>query len=272
MIKESLVSLSEMAKVIPTLDRAEIRPIVVGSNSTVEWVGIWNTSKNVLETIVPKKYGVIIQHNVAVGSFLEVLRERDIEVKGYVRNFGGKVVLVANFMDYVIKDGSSKGVNLGVKITNTYSSKIGPSFTGIAAGWRGECENEFSFSKSLSSCFQKHERLADLERGMRIFVDRVIDRVPRISRFIEDARSDVFADVSEEECIVELCIKSKKRVEAIMSLIDKRDLTRYGLYNSFTNYATHVARDDSEYNRYQRVAEKILMNPIIKLMKVFKDE
>jgi len=243
--------------------------VAVGSSNTSEYVGIWNTSKNILEGIVQRKDSSLIQHRVAVGSFLMALDERGIKAKGYLHNQGGKVVLVANFSDFIIGDGTKSGVTLGIKIENSYCDCKGPRFSGIAAGWRGNCENEFSLGKSVSACFQKHGRLADLEKSMRSFVDRVIGKVPAITSVIDSARKESFASYEEVHEVGLAAVKNKKKVESILNLIEnKRDLTRYSVYNSFTNYATHVAKDDKEEGRLQRIAEKILITPVAKLKKV----
>ena len=247
------------------MDIAELRPVKVGSSDTDEYVGIWNTSKNILETVVQRKDSTLIQHKDAFASFVRVAQQENLNVSGVIHNNGGQVIVMAKFGGIKIDDGSEGGITMGVRLENTYSNNHGPRFNSQAAAEREMCMNGMIFGKTLAAVFKRHEKQSNLDKSITEFIGNIMSNTKKIKEFIDNAKKDVLETDDAHEIILG-GIRSKKKAKKIIELIEEqRDITRYSLYNSITQYATHEANNDEESMKLQRVAERILTVPKDKL-------
>ena len=256
---ENLDQLSQMTQ---NLDVAELRQVRVGLSDTDEYVGIWNKSKDILETVVQRKDSTLIQHKDAFEIFIKAVRNKNLKISGTLHNHGGQVIVMAKFDELRIDDGSSGGVTAGARIENTYSNSRGPKFSGQAAGERNICMNGMIFGETLAAVFKKHEKQSDLDKAMMEFIGDITSNSKKIKEIIDEARNDKFENTEDAHEVILGEIGSKKKAKKIIELIEEqRDVTRYSVYNSMTQYATHHAQNEKERMRLQRLAEKVLTVP-----------
>lgn len=245
---------------IGTLDRAELRPVTVSSETMQPYVAIWNTSQNQIETIVDRRNSNLIQHAEAIAPFIEAIHEKHTDVSGTLKNHGGEVIIEALFKDLYVGEGNDK-IHMGARLVNNYNTKGGPFFKGELFGFRSFCSNGMILGKVLvSSVFGKHTKISDLQKKMMEFVGSIFDNAIRLQEIIKEADEDKL-DEDEAEGILLKIFRRKKFVKKIQELFEKRDLTRYTVYNALTNYATFQSKNESQRVRLHQIAQRILINP-----------
>lgn len=250
---------------VPTLDRVELKPVNIDGSASEEdissYVAIWNKSRNQIENIVPRNNSAVIQHKDAFGAFARVVREKGLNVKGTIKNFGGHVIVEALFGGLKVDDGSKNGVEIGVRLENNYERR-GPSFNGTGFGLRGVCSNGMVLRGEVSRITKKHTKIAEIEKGLLEFVQSVIDSQENIAETIENAKKDKFDSFADARKVLIGEIASRNVREKVAEYFESRDsITRYTIYNALTQYATHDASNEASRMRLQRVAQRILIKP-----------
>lgn len=233
--------------------------MTVGSSKSNAYVGIWNTTKNLEETVVKRERSSLIQHKDALTAFVNASREKNLETKGILKNHGGRVIVLATFSGLSIKDDTGKNIDLGVRLENNYGNS-GPTFKGEGFGIMSMCENGMIFGNLLATVFKKHEKLADLTKLMIEFVDNITDKATKISEVISLANKDVFENRVQMEETVLGEVGSKKKARSIIELIEERNqFTRYSVVNALTNYAEHQSQNEKERVTLNRLAMRVLV-------------
>lgn len=237
------------------------------SENCQSFVAIYNTTRDCLETIVQRKNSTLIQHEQAFNSFVRVCGEKGLKVSGEVKNHGGQVIVEALFNNLSVADGSEGGLKLGVRLENNYDHKGYPNFGGSGFAERLVCSNGMVMKEIVAAIFNKHNKVADLDKVMLEFVDNVLNKsVEALKELVHMAKADGFDDEDELNSVLAGELNFSKRIaKKVKHLIDKEDPTRYGLYNALTNYATHEAPSERMRMRMQRIAERVLVKPKIEL-------
>ena len=250
---------AELDQMTATLDLAELQPVKVGTSDTDEYVGIYNKSRSLLESIVPRKESMLIQHKDAIQAFTKACVHEGVDVKGSLKNFGGEVIVEAEFRgEQQVKDGTDAGVTIGARLVNNYSStKLRASGYGV----RSVCSNGMIFGGIVSGVFRKHEKQELIEKEMIEMVSNIKASTAKLQKLINVAREEKLPTIDEMEEIIMGQIKNKKKAKAIAGLFEKGDLTKYGIYNALTNYATHQVDTEKERGRLQRIAQRVLITP-----------
>jgi hypothetical protein len=263
---QTFQNLSEFEAIIPTLDTVELKPVSVDGSPVDEdissYVAVWNKTRNQIENVVPRSHSALIQHKEVFNAFARVVKEKDLEINGVVKNFGGHVVVEALFDGLNINDGSKGGVNMGVRLENNYERR-GPSFKGTEFGHRVRCQNGMVlWGGEISRITKRHTKVAEIEKGLLEFVQSVISNQGRVNSIIENARNDVFSDFAEARKVLIGEIASKKIRDKVAELFETKDnITRYTLYNALTQYATREVASEAARMRVHRIAQRILTKP-----------
>ena len=248
---------------IQSLDRAELRQVNVGSYEPDNYIAIWNVSRDKLEGIVDRKNSTLIQHKDAFDSFIRVAREKRVEVSGILKNFGGNVIIEATFKNVNLEDPTGSNINLGVRLENNYDKRGMPCFEGQGFGIRAVCSNGMIIRDVVSKLFKKHEKVADLDKGLLEFIDIIMTSgVKLLKDTIENANKDVFTNAKDVIEVMRGEIFSNRISSEIEETLETKDgISRYTIYNSITMYATHRAKDERERVSLHRIAERILIKP-----------
>lgn len=256
-------SIKELKILINGLDDAETRSVAVASESdykgTEEYIGIWNSTKGLLEGIVHRKNSTVISHKDAFQTFINAVEEKKIEISGMVSDYGGCCVIESEFKNMSIDDGSAKGIIFGVKLENDYCRGSKPVFKGDGFGVRGVCNNGMVLGGLVTNIFKGHNKVAELNKDMLQFVDRILKSKEKLKEMIDSAKKDIVDDADE---VVLGEIKNRKKAKKIIELFETTDnITRYTIYNALTEYATHSSKDKWEEDHLQKVAQRVLICP-----------
>lgn len=255
---------------IGTLDQAELRPVQILSETVQPYVAIWNTSQDQLETIVERRNSNLIQHADAFLMFQEAMNEKKADISGTLKNHGGEVIVEALFKDLFVGEGDDT-IQVGCRLVNNYNTKGGPFFRGEFFGYRSYCSNGMILGKVTVCNFSvKHTKISDLQKKMMEFIGGIYDNAETLQEIINDADKEKL-EVEEAEEILLSIFRRKKFVKKLQELFEKRDLTRYIVYNAITNYATHQAKNESQRVKLQQIAQKVLTKPKEKLIRDWED-
>lgn len=266
-MNEQFGNIGELADMIGKLDQAEIRPVEVSpTGTTPEYLAIWNTSQNVLETITERKNSNLIQHHEAFTPFVEAMKAKNTEITGTLKNHGGEVIIEALFKDLYTGEGEDK-IQLGARMVNNYSTRSGPFFKGEFFGFREFCDNGMILGKVLvGSVLTKHAKVSDLQKKMLEFVGNIFENAIKLQEIIDEADKEILDD-DEADSILMRQFRRKKFVKKLKELFEERDLTRYTVYNAITKYATFQAKNEAQRERLQQIAQRILITPKSRLIK-----
>jgi hypothetical protein len=235
------------------------------------YVAVWNTSQNILETIVERRNSSLIQHKEAFSPFIEALHEKGAEVSGTMKNHGGEVIIEALFKDLFIDDSGDK-IQVGARLSNNYNSKSGPYFRGEFFGFRSMCSNGMILGKVMVCNFSaKHNKIADLQKRMMEFVGSIYTNATKLQEIITDAKKEKLDDDEAEDILLRI-FRRKKFVKKLQDLFEKGQLTRYTVYNALTNYATFKSRDERQRVKMHQVAQRVLVTPKSKLTREWDDD
>lgn len=269
-------NLEQLEEIAQNLDKAELRPIQIAPSqvspketalyNATAYVAIWNLTKDQLETIVERKNSCVLQHKDAMGVFVRVAKKLGLNVSGNLKNHGGEVLVEALFDNMKAEDGSKEGITLGVRLENNYDKRGYPNFIVEPFGTRGVCVNGMMLGKFIGSVFQKHRKLADLDKALHEYIGKILATVKeRLERQIVKAKEDVFKEEEDVNEVIMGELSSKKIAQRVKQLLEDKDVTRYTVYNAITQYATHDARDEKQRVRLQNIAQRVLVRPIDKL-------
>lgn len=217
-----------------------------------------------MEAVVERKNSTVIQHADAFNPFIEILNKKGLDASGVVKNYGGHVIVESIFKNVKLDE---HGVSIGVRLSNNYANRSGrPIFRADGFGIRDVCDNGMILSGVVSTGVRQHNRIAQIERLVTEFVEQALGSLDKIKLVIETADAEQFTDVDEAKEIIYGEIDARDKTKSIVGLLEDKDLvTRYGVYNAITNYATHFANDERERSNLHRTAQKILIQPIEKL-------
>lgn len=268
---KKFANITEFKTCVMNLDRAiekDVWTTEKGSTAladrTPKHKGIWNIDKKHLSCIATDKYK-IIQHREAFEQLTDVLSELGIKFKGVLRDDGDRVSSEIVFDGKLIKD-DSKGVQLGVRIVNSYDKSH--SLFGELWAYRLVCSNGMVLGKAVGDIrFSRwHMGTIDVRKEMRNFLKLAIQSDNRLNDLISEAMVDsVEWDLAKK--ILEKLVGVKKYRDLIQSELEVSGVkTRWDLYNAITNVATHGTDLTSGVREWlQFRAQKVLTTDIMEL-------
>lgn len=262
-------NLDGLGTIAQNLDRAEVRPITVGNDpvnpngrSTDEYRAIWNTSRDMLESVVKANKSMLIQHQDAIGSLVRALRGKVDDISGNVENNGGEVVVRVDFNNTKIETPKDV-ITMGIRLRNNYARG---SMSGQGHAIRDVCDNGMFLSSVTNTIGSKHNTVESLDKNMSQFVQKVLANTKKVEKVLVKARQDKFENLDHMQEVAIAGVKNRNKAKKIMELLeDRQDLSRYTLYNALTNYATHLSNNDYEKNKVQAVAQMVLIRSVDKL-------
>lgn len=255
---------AELLTITNGLDSAELRNVEVGQSRTPEYVGIWNTTRDMLETIVKRKNSMLVQHKDAFAALSRSLQGKNLNPRGVVKDFGGKVITEMTFDNVTIKSLDDE-VKIGLRVVNNYSRG---AMDGQGFGVRDVCDNGMFLKGATNTLFLKHSTIEKVEKAIIEFIDNVLKNKEKVEKIISIAKSEIFTSINDAREVALAGLKSKRKARKIIDLLEDKDkISRYTLYNSLTYYATHLSNNESERQKIQTVAQKVLIKNMAKLKK-----
>jgi hypothetical protein len=271
------MELAELGRVAMGFDRAEMRDVHVVKDRedylSTRHMGVWNIDKNELACLAPKSY-MVIQHRYAVECLIEALASLNIRAQAQLKQSKHGVQIDFDFPDSKFElTEVGESFTTGVRVVSDYSQVaglvIGARVTRLA------CSNGMVVNDIV-----KPKRIKYTEE-LKIMVEGLIDQIVR----------DIIADDDKLANIVSLCMrdsvewpavrlltralfKEKSHIKEILTRIKPNQdgrVTRWGLYNAVTNYASSSGRRLSpQIDAWlQNKAQRILATPIAHLTEEF---
>lgn len=254
-------SLGEIKPLLNGLDKVELRDIDIDELNEEEYEdykAIHNTSTNRLVKI-SRPRARIFQHQEVMEKCVDTMVALNLKGQAHLRNDRNKVV-----MDVILDQRTigTEQIRYGFRIVSDYNKAGGVSIELFA--FREICANGMIMGKIAKSIFRA-ETLAALESDMKEAINYVVARNDKFDKYISDAMKDSLEwDYATK--LIAIALHSKQHARSVKRLLEENikegKVSRWDIYNSFTNYATHGELiTDHLADRLQRNAQKILITP-----------
>ena len=264
-------NLTELGKIVKGMDRAVQFPVFYKNSlkkneltQAKNHSAVYNVDRQRIAQIMSDEY-TVLQHQDAFGSVVDALKTLNAKVHGKVVSYNGDLIyLYGTFNDVIVKD-DAKGMEIGFRITNSYN--MWTSFSGSAYTFRLICSNGAILKKMIPEAkFSKkhYGQVLNYKEDITQFITKLIESVPALEAKISLAMADTVEWKLVEKLLPKLVLIKKhkdeieKRLKEVKS--KKKQISRWDIYNCFTNYATHGEKISAYIeNLLSRKAEQILM-------------
>jgi len=270
------LSLAELKNTALSFDRAEMRDVHIVADAedyvSNHHMGVWNVDKGELATIASKNYSVI-QHKYAVEAIVEALSSLGIQSTAQLKTSRHGVHIDFDFPDAEIElHEVGESFTSGMRIVNDYSRSgglyIAPRVTRLA------CGNGMMVTEVVKARYVKYSE--ELQITLEGMIDQLIKDIIDADKKLSDMVSVCMLDSVEwltMKLLLKQLFKSKTHVQNIWKRLDKekKELTRWDLYNAVTNYATHGERLTPHMEGYmQNKASEIMKTSFTELADIQK--
>ena len=250
-------------QILDELAVAEERQVYISTPSgkleeNKAYKAIWNLNTKTLGCIASNGYN-IIQHREVVSSLLTALNNLNINYTFDVRSDGHRMFFDVKFPDtrMLIKKGEE--FIGGLRLVNSFDKT-----TGLLIMPRMErlvCSNGMILNHFITGFSIRHNQ--KLVEDFQIIVEKSINNMINSSSVLKAMINKCLEDSVEwkfAERILFNLLHRKKHVEAIIEILKKEEsVTRWDIYNSITQYATHGAQlKPSVENWLQNKAQSLL--------------
>jgi hypothetical protein len=225
--------------------------------------GVLNLTRGTLAAVVGSDYSVL-QHGDALGVSMNVIQSLGVKSLYKVENDGNVARMEVLFPDIKVRDDSKQGVQLGVRISNSYDKST--SFRGELYGYRSICSNGMYLRKMLGeiqiSARHVGENFVGLEQTVLEFVKKVLDAPQVVESAITDAihAKLEFADNDQLYDTIFTITQNMKQAEKIIEQIPLKT-NRWTAFNAFTRYMSHEDVTHKTRDELAIKSEKVLLDP-----------
>ena len=217
-------------------DAAEKTVTVQDFGESKQHKAILNEQTNRISCIANKNY-TLVQHRGMVQQVSDALSSFNLNAYGEIVDMGDKVYVHAFFKDKIVPDGTSRGIHLGCRFSNSYDLSCGINFS--LYGMRIECANQMHMKNLLSRVSKKHIGEIDVMSMTKDFITQAVEQVEPFALLVEAAMEDSI-EWSLMNRMLEAFIPCDKHRTAIMDrLTESPEVTKWEIYNAITNYASH---------------------------------
>ena len=250
-------------------DTAELRDVFVADaiGSPVqdkERMAVYNINKGKTASIVSRNYK-ITQHSAVITAVSEAINGLNINNSVRIIENGNRVFVDVEFTDAKIYVAEGEEFIAGLRIVNSYDKSTGIRV--LPKLKRLICNNGMVISKGFVAEYTINH-VNRLKEDFTTVVQRMLKDMISQNEKLKAMVNDCIGDSIEWELMDKIIAKntwnSKKHKQAIIDRVkDLETVTRWDLYNAFTNHATH-----SDYIKptveatLQRNAQKILLTPL----------
>jgi hypothetical protein len=276
------MQLAELKNSAMSFDRAEKRPIYIGSNqdayqtgdSTIldkEHFAVFNLEQQKVASIVSKQYQVV-QHTHVVNEVVEALTNLNIQCDANVRNAGNKIFVDISFNNSKLYVKEGEEFFSGIRIVNSYDKSTGimvlPHLVRLACsngmvvnvGWVKE------FNVAHSSKIAN-----DFAKIIPQMIQSITEKSEQFKALVNGCIEDSIEWEIMDRIMNGLLNNRKRHFEAIQERLKEsvgtNPPTRWDLYNAVTNYATHGQQLKPTVESWlQSKAQKVLVTPLAQLV------
>lgn len=275
--KEAFNDTAHGMRILKTMQRASEVGIFWGDpvegkiKSAPSHKGIYNETTGEFVKPVSDSY-LLIEHEEAFSHIIQSLSSIGMKMNGEIIEMDNKAWMNIHFPDIKIEDDAS-GIYPGFCVYNSYNGSSG--FGGYMGALRGVCSNGMILRHIVpeTSFSIKHVgEKVKVAQNTDEWIKNMIESHKELKDYINSAIHDSVEWDMTVKFLENFKSIPKKHREGIKNiLIDTADgkskITRWDIYNAFTQWATHGNRISMQTAEFlQQKAENILENPMIKLV------
>ncbi len=272
-MNEKEVSLAELKNLAIGFDRAEMRDldIVNGEERIRErgYMAVWNLDKKERACIAPKSF-CVIQHRQATEAIIDALTSLNINAKAKVKTSRHGVFINIDFPDVKFQlEEVGEEFTSGIHIESCYDKT-----TGLVIGariTRLKCTNGM-----LVEIIKPHK--IRFSEELKITLEGIIDKIlkdiiandDKLTKMVSECMQDS-VEWTALKLLLKYMFKNKKMIRDIFKQLDlnKERISRFELYNSITNIATHGERIKPNIEIWlQNKANKIMKHSFKELAEI----
>ncbi len=288
-------TLEEVKQATNNLDRASITPLHINDNGVMKEIlnfkGVYNNSTGELCCVASKNYN-LVQHKQYIDSFAEAINRLNLNFTMVIKPAYNKIFADISFPDKTHKfEKLNEEFMTGIRLVNSYNKSTGlaimPRLTRLA------CANGMILSRNEMSFNIKHtsKMVAEIQTFVEKRVNLIINKYDDLQHWVSKSMKDsiewdklckisekLFVQVNHrEEVLKNLSIsviqKKEKKKAKIISYVNeikkRKKINRWDFYNAITKYITHGQQITPFLEAYyQKRAERVLMTPMEKLIKI----
>ena len=270
------LTLAELKNTALSFDQAEMRDVHIIADSedyvSPRHMGVWNVNKSELATIAAKDY-CVIQHKYAIQTVVEALSSLGIKATASLKTSRHGIHVDFDFpeMGFELHE-VGESFTSGMRVINDYSRSggltIAPRVTRLV------CSNGMIVTEAVQSRKVKYSE--ELQITLEGTIDKLIKDIISADQRLSDMVSSCMMDSVEGmtmKLLLKQLFKSKIHRENIFQRFDhnKKELSRWDLYNAVTNYATHDERLTPHVESYlQSKASEVMKTSFKQLADVEK--
>jgi hypothetical protein len=236
----------ELQEVIDSLAVAEERQVFISTpggdtKETQEYKAIWNLNTNTLGCIASKKYN-IIQHRQVVNALFTALDNLNLKYEWEIKTDNHRLFLDVKFPETKMLIKVGEEFIGGIRLVNSYDKTTGllilPRLERLA------CANGMIVTKFLFAYSIKHNQklVHDFEGVIGKSLNQMINSSSVLKALINNCIDDSVEWKYAGIVLFNLLHRKKHVKEIMMNLTEKDEVTRWDIYNSITQYATHGAQ------------------------------
>lgn len=238
----------------------------------VERKAIWNNEKQHCSSIVSKQYN-LVQHQDVFDSVKEALENLNLQTNFKIHDGGDRFSVDVVFEGQNIDCGKGEVFGAGFRLINSYNKTTGVTiqpFLIRLACMNGMVVNDilkvgFSVTHSSKMCLEFEAHIPKL-------LNDLSNSNERIKRILNNAIGDSIEWEVLDKLLNKMQINNKHKKAITEILIKNRigkEITRWDLYNAFTNYATHGQQIKPTVERsLQRKSQILLKNNFNNIQKM----
>lgn len=240
------LTLAELKNQALSFDRAEMRDVHVIRDAenykSSHHMGVWNVDKAELATIASKNY-CVIQHKYAVETVVEALSSLGIKAEATLKTSRHGIHVDLDFPEmemelHEVGESFTSGISLVNDYAKTGGLQLEPRVTRLV------CSNGMRLTEVIPK--QRVRYSEELQVTLEGTIDRLVKQIissdKRLSDMVSASMMDSVEDIAMKLLLKHL-FKSKIHRKNILSRLgNKKEFSRWDLYNAVTNYATHGER------------------------------
>lgn len=266
---KGFTAINEVNKVF---DSATERQIFVNGVDQPKYKAIWNETRGHVSAIASNKYN-LVAHQDVFNAVKDALANLNLNTSVKIRDGGDRMQADVVFEGRDIEVAKGEVFAGGFRLINSYNKTTGviiqPCLVRLA------CLNGMVASEIINTGFSVHhsnKMVLDFERSIPKLINDLAQSNEKIKSILNTAIGDsiewqLLDKLLEKFVHVE---KHRKNIYSILARDCKGDsVSRWDLYNAFTNYATHGQQlKISAENLIQRKAQEILKTDFETLLKI----
>lgn len=278
------MNIAELKNASLSFDTAELRNITVEGKSTPEEdkFAVYNIEQDCVASIVSDRYN-LVQHKQVSDAVVETISNLNLKADAKVKESKNRLFVDLSFNDKTLslptKESVRAGIHkkdeefvVGLRIINSYDKTTGiavlPRLVRVA------CNNGMivdigakAYVKSFT-IYHTNKLTEAFNDVIQKMIHEMVESIPKLKLLVDSCMEDSIEYQTMKKIIAGLVANRDKHITEILLNLEKEGkVSRWSLYNAFTNYATHGKQLKPSIEEWlQNKAQTILTTPLIQLV------